>query len=96
MLDDTSRKLLRILVQFRYHFKRMPSLLELRRLSGRRPAEITKGFKVLAEENYIQWSPANPIETAEVIIEWERGVPYDKTSQQKAEVGHNMDYWLYH
>lgn len=51
MLDDTPRKLLRIIVQFKYHFKRMPSIRELGRLSGRRPTEIIRGFKVLAEKS---------------------------------------------
>ncbi|ETT55419.1 hypothetical protein C162_03147 [Paenibacillus sp. FSL R7-269] len=44
MLDDTPRKLLRIIVQFKYHFKRIPTIRELGRLSGRRPAE-----------HYIEW-----------------------------------------
>ncbi|AIQ68452.1 hypothetical protein D3C81_2083110 [compost metagenome] len=72
MLDDTPRKLLRVIAQFRYHFRRMPNLPELRRLSGRRPAEINKGFKILVAENYITWSPSQPIETAVIIEGWKR------------------------
>ncbi|MDF9845465.1 DNA-binding MarR family transcriptional regulator [Paenibacillus sp. PastF-1] len=99
MLDDTSRKLLRIIAQFRYHFKRMPDIKELGRLSGRRPAEITKAFKVLAAENYIQWNTSEPIQKAVILEVWERNVPYDITPQggtQTVRDGGNIDYWLYH
>ncbi|MEC0167347.1 hypothetical protein [Paenibacillus graminis] len=99
MLEDTPRKLLRIIVQFRYHFKRMPTLPELRRLSGRRPADIIKGFKILAAENYIAWESSKPVETAVILEGWERGVPYDSSPQrdiQSGRGGTNIDYWLYH
>ncbi|QQZ64495.1 hypothetical protein JI735_34205 (plasmid) [Paenibacillus sonchi] len=99
MLDDTPRKLLRIIAQFRYHFRRMPTLPELRRLSGRRPADIIKGFKILAAENYISWEASQPIETAVILEGWERGVPYDSYPQrgvQSGRGGTNIDYWLYH
>ncbi len=68
MFEDTPRKLLRIIVQFKYHFKRMPTIRELGRLSGRRPADVIKGFKVLAAEHYIVWDAGKPIQTA-VIVE---------------------------
>jgi hypothetical protein len=55
MLDDTARKLLRIMVQFNGHFHRMPALDELRRLSGRRPAAMKAGMLQLVEQYYIQW-----------------------------------------
>ncbi|KWX73890.1 hypothetical protein SAMN05216191_101540 [Paenibacillus jilunlii] len=99
MLDDTPRKLLRIISQFHYHFRRLPTLPELRRLSGRRPAEIIKGFKVLAAENYIEWSVSEPIQKADILEAWERNIPYDTTLQQgpqSARRNTNIDYWLYH
>ncbi|MDH6372889.1 hypothetical protein M2444_004718 [Paenibacillus sp. PastF-3] len=99
MLDDTPRKLLRIISQFRYQFRRMPNIKELGRLSGRHPAEIIKGFKVLSAEHYIDWDVSKPIETTIIIEGWERNVPYEKTQQQGAESGSggtNIDYWLYH
>lgn len=99
MLDDTSRKLLRIIVQYKYHFKRMPSIRELQRLSGRRPADVIKGFKVLAAEQYIVWDTGKPIQTAVIVEGWERHVSYDSAPQggvQTAERGGNVDYWLYH
>lgn len=99
MLDDTPRKLLRIIAQFRYHFRRMPKIRELQKLSGRRPADIVKGFKVLAAEHYIEWEPGKPIETATIIETWERDVPYDTAPQggaQSARRATNIDYWMYH
>ncbi|WP_342477464.1 hypothetical protein NYE24_30930 [Paenibacillus sp. FSL H7-0350] len=99
MLDDTPRKLLRIIVQFKYHFKRMPSIRELGRLSGRRPPEIIKGFKALAAEHYIEWEVGKPIETAVVLEIWERNIQLDSGPQKGTQGGGrggNADYWLYH
>ncbi|WP_189023896.1 hypothetical protein [Paenibacillus albidus] len=99
MLDDTPRKLLRIIFQFRYHFRRMPKIQELRRLSGRQPAEIIKGLKALAAEQYILWESSAPIETAIIIEGWERNVSYDTSPQggtQSAGRGPNIDYWMNH
>lgn len=99
MLDDTPRKLLRIIVQFNYHFRRMATIRELGRLSGRRPADVIKGFKVLAAEQYIVWDAGRPIQTAVIVEGWERHVSYDYAPQggaQTAQHGGNMDYWLYH
>lgn len=99
MLDDTPRKLLRIIVQFKYNFRRMPSIRELGRLSGRRPAEIIKGFKILASERYIEWETGKPIETAIVIEMWERNVQLDSGPQDGTKGGRrggSADYWLYH
>jgi hypothetical protein len=57
----------------------MPNIKELKRLSGWRPAEILKGFKVLAAEEYIKWSPADRVEAAVILMQWERGVLTNKT-----------------
>ncbi|OKP92275.1 hypothetical protein A3842_02565 [Paenibacillus sp. P3E] len=68
-------------------------------MSGRRPAGIIKAFKVLAVENYIQWSVSNPIQTAVILEGWERNVPYDTSLErgvQNGREGNNIDYWLYH
>lgn len=99
MLDDTARKLLRIMFQHNGHFRRMPTLDELKRLSGRRPTAVKAGMLQLVEQHYIQWDEKKPVETAVVIEAWERDVPFkdyaaagtDK-SQQVPLTG-NIDYW---
>lgn len=99
MLDDTPRKLLCILAQYKYHFRRMPKIRELQKLSGRRPADIIKGFKVLTAEHYIVWEAGKPIETAVIIDVWERDVSFDTAPQggaQSARRNANIDYWMYH
>ncbi|WP_150271648.1 hypothetical protein [Paenibacillus tepidiphilus] len=99
MLDDTSRKLLRIIVQFHSHFKRMPKLPELRRLSGRRPAQIIKAMKVLVADHYIDWDASRPVETAYILEGWERDAPFDTPQQhglQGVRDSGNIDYWLYY
>ncbi|WP_052769809.1 hypothetical protein [Paenibacillus sp. IHB B 3415] len=99
MLDDTARKLLRIMFQFNGHVHRMPSLDELKRLSGRRPKAIKAGLRQLVEQYHIQWDDRKPVETAVVIEAWERDVPFKDhaaagphKSQQTPLTG-NIDYW---
>ncbi|MNI94006.1 hypothetical protein D3C73_1520410 [compost metagenome] len=68
-------------------------------MSGRRPREISKAFKVLAAENYIEWSTFQPVEAAVLLEVWERNVSYDTTPQadtQSARQDSRIDYWLYH
>jgi hypothetical protein len=99
MLDDTSRKLLRVMFQFNNHFRRMPNLAELKRLSGRRSAAIKAGILQLVEQQYIQWDDKQPVETAVVIEAWDRDVPFkDHTDagshkSQQAQLTGNIDYW---
>ncbi|WP_342436686.1 hypothetical protein NSS79_25640 [Paenibacillus sp. FSL L8-0436] len=99
MLDDTPRKLLRIIYHFSGHFRRMPTLPELERLSGRLPGPIKAGMQQLADQNYITWNHALPVETAIIIEGWERndeepeGGP--RKPQQPSAPG-NTDYWQYY
>lgn len=99
MLDDTARKLLRIMFQFNGHFRRMPNLVELKRLSGRRSAAIKAGMLQLVEQYYIQWDDKQPVETAVVIEAWERDVPFKDHAaagphkSQQAPLTGNIDYW---
>jgi len=51
MLDDTSRKVLRIL----FNSRRAPSVSELARLSGRRPKQVEISLRKLNKEQFIQW-----------------------------------------
>lgn len=99
MLGDTPRKLLLILTHYSQHFKRMPSLPELERLSGRMPVDIKNGLKELVEENYIDWNPHTPPETAIIIEGWERPDPRFKRNEtvsqeiQQGVSGSSIDYW---
>ena len=100
MLEDTPRKLLRILYHFSSHYKRMPTLSELVRLSGRSRVKIRLGMQTLAEQAYIQWNPKMPVEKAVIIEGWERADPRtDRNSrpvQQQMVSEGNTDYWLYY
>jgi len=100
MLEDTPRKLLRILYHFSGHYKRMPTLSELSRLSGRSRIKIRLGMQALAEQTYIEWNPKLPVEKAVIIEGWERPDPPTERNtqqlrQQMVREG-NTDYWLYH
>ncbi|WP_310829688.1 hypothetical protein [Paenibacillus pedocola] len=80
MLDDTARKLLRIMCHFRSHFGRMPQLKELARLSGRREAQVMSGLRELALQGFIQWQPPQPVEAAVILIAWESPEPGAKVT----------------
>lgn len=66
MLDDTSRKILRILFNTRY----VPSISELSRRSGRSQGRIKMALRVLAVEGFIFWDPGRHYELR-VIQAWE-------------------------
>lgn len=97
MLDDTARKLLRVMFQFNGHFRQMPNLAELKRLSGRRPAAIKAGMLQLVEQHYIQWDDKQSVETAVVIEAWERDVPFKEHAgsdpNKSQPLTGNIDYW---
>jgi len=98
MLEDTPRKLLRIMYHFSGHFKRMPSMPEMERLSGRMPVAIRKGMLELADQNYISWNPHTTVETAVIIEGWEREADNSERSYEShrsVQTG-NLDYWQYY
>ena len=75
MLDDTARKLLRIMFHFSNHHRRMPVVAELVRLSGRNPTGVYSGLQELLVANYISWEPSRPVETAVILVAWEEPEP---------------------
>lgn len=97
MLDDTARKLLRVMVQFKGHVLRMPTLEELRRMSGRRSGAIKAGMQQLVEQHYIDWDENLPVESATVIEAWERDVPIKNAEESPTKPQHrtagNTNYW---
>ncbi|MNC58955.1 hypothetical protein D3C76_299870 [compost metagenome] len=48
---------------------------ELMRMSGRTRATILSGCRELVEEGYIQWQPPQPVETAMILVAWEKPEP---------------------
>lgn len=66
MLDDTSRKILRILSNMRY----VPTIEELVRKAGRTKGQVKMALRVLAAERYIEWDPERHHEL-KIIQAWE-------------------------
>lgn len=66
MLDDTSRKLLRIMS----NLSRVPSINELARLSGRKVDQVMMGLKNLTVQGFIVWDP-NRHHELKIIQAWE-------------------------
>lgn len=70
MLNDPSRKLLRILQNFSSLNGRPPSIQELVRKTGRTTGQVKMTLRVLAVEGYIEWQP-NRHNELKVIQGWE-------------------------
>ncbi|QMV43756.1 hypothetical protein [Cohnella cholangitidis] len=66
MLDDTSRKILRILNNMRY----VPTMDELARKAGRSPEQVKIALRVLATERFIEYAPDRHHEL-KIIQAWE-------------------------
>lgn len=102
MLEDTPRKLLLIMHHYSQHYRRMPDMVELERMSSRLPEPIKRGMKVLVDQHYIEWNPAMPVQTAVLIEGWERAEYPSKTDQagtrklsQQINPG-NTAYWTHY
>ncbi|MEK5182108.1 hypothetical protein [Paenibacillus odorifer] len=99
MLSDTARKLLMIMTHSANHHAHMPSLPELERLSGRMPVPIKAALLELIQENYIEWNPNTPPETAIIIEGWERtDSRFKRLGTVNNEIqwgmdGGNIEYW---
>jgi SOS-response transcriptional repressor LexA len=70
MLDDRSRKLLRILHNFSGMHRRPPSIAELRRMTQLTEGQIRQSLRVLADQHFIAWDAVRP-EELRVIHAWE-------------------------
>ncbi|MNJ61788.1 hypothetical protein D3C77_575940 [compost metagenome] len=55
MLPDLERKLLRIIYNFWTQRRRMPTMKELERTTGRTERDIMAAIRLLEQEEYIQW-----------------------------------------
>lgn len=71
MLADAERKVLRIIANYSAGRKRMPSLMELGRKTGKSREGLLNVLDVLGKEGYILWSSADP-ERIILIQAWER------------------------
>ncbi|RED54818.1 hypothetical protein [Cohnella lupini] len=67
MLNDTARKLLRILDAHAY----VPSIAELARKAGRRDWQIKKALQELADKDHIDYDPSRH-DDLKVLLAWER------------------------
>ncbi|MCP1306953.1 helix-turn-helix domain-containing protein [Paenibacillus tyrfis] len=72
MLADAERKVLRIIANYSSGRRRMPSLRELERKTGKSEKKLLETLAELAREGYISWSMADP-ERITLIQAWERG-----------------------
>ncbi|MEK5162094.1 hypothetical protein NYE69_07085 [Paenibacillus sp. FSL R5-0527] len=93
MLNDLERKLLRILSNFSTQRKRMPTVVELEKKTGRNQRDIFEGLRGLVEQQYIFW-PDNPrLDTIVILEAWERGTEEAKKVKPTTS---NIDYYLYY
>ncbi|KFM92994.1 Uncharacterised protein [Paenibacillus macerans] len=67
MLNDTEQKLLHILFNFSSTRRRMPTMPELQRKTGRKREDIYTGLRGLVGKEFILW-PDNPKLETTVIL----------------------------
>lgn len=72
MLSDLERKLLRILYNFSYQQRRMPTVPELERKTGRTPVDITHALDELVAQEYILWPDRPHLDTITILEPDER------------------------
>ncbi|PUA40086.1 hypothetical protein C8Z91_06205 [Paenibacillus elgii] len=71
MLADAERKVLRIIANYSAGRKRMPTLIELGRKTGKSQKKLLETLSELAKEGYISWTPADP-DRITLLQAWER------------------------
>ncbi|MGM1048418.1 MAG: hypothetical protein ACQEXX_20075 [Bacillota bacterium] len=86
MLPDPERKLLRILVNYPMHRRRMPEMWLIEQLTGRSRVEITQGLQSLENKGYILWQDESDIQSV-VVMKDSEDVP------QPAKQSSGIDYW---
>ncbi len=90
MLTDIERKLLRILYNFSYQQRRMPTMTELERKTGKTSSEIEHGLGVLVQQEYILWPDRPYLDTITILEGWER----EQTEAPKTRINTgSTDYW---
>lgn len=91
MLSDFERKLLRILFNFLSQRRRIPTIIELERVTRKPAAAVAKGLDGLVKQGYILWPDRPHLETIVILEGWERergAAPKPKPCQSKS-----IEYW---
>lgn len=89
MLSDFERKLLRIVFNFSSQRHRMPSMMELERVTGKPAATILQGMDGLVKQEYILWPNRPHLDTIVILEAWEReGAVIPKPRQSRS-----TEYW---
>jgi len=71
MLDDHSRKVLRILHNFSTLVNRPPTMEELTRKTGRTAGQVRMSLRILAVQGMIRWHPERHHELS-IVRSWEK------------------------
>jgi len=88
MLSDIERKTLRILDNYSKTNNRMPSLVDLKRKTGRRDKDLLSALRVLVDKHFIVWDGGS-FETIRIVQPFEE---MPKPRNSKASV----NYWMMH
>ncbi|MNJ58068.1 hypothetical protein D3C77_536830 [compost metagenome] len=90
MLSDFERKLLRIVFNFSSQRHRMPTMVELERVTGKTVGVIEQGLVGLVEQQYILWPDRPHLDTIVILEGWER--EQLQTPKPRINTG-STDYW---
>ncbi|UNK17013.1 hypothetical protein MNQ98_21350 [Paenibacillus sp. N3/727] len=90
LLPDLERKLLRILVNYPAHRRKMPTMHLIEHMIGRTRAETIQGLQSLESKGYIFLQDENTTQSI-VVMKDSQDVP-----QQANEQFSGLDYWMFY
>lgn len=94
MLDDAERKLLRVLYNYSRRHNVIPTMGDLKRLTGRNMNSIRESLTELESLNYIYWEDKASISTIQIIEGWER--EESRPAGPFPSSYGNTNYWMEH
>ncbi|MFD3262248.1 hypothetical protein ACE3MQ_27010 [Paenibacillus lentus] len=91
MLPDLERKLLRIIYNFWSQRRRIPTMKELERTTGRAERDIVTALHQLEREEYLQWPDKSTLHTMRLL----NVLPSEGQAKIKSRSGlrSDIDYW---
>lgn len=88
MLDDSERKIHRILHNYSVGRRRYPSMQELIVKTGRSEKDITQTLISLEDKLFIIWDDKRQVESIKLLQGWEH-----QPKSEPMKSSDNLDYW---
>lgn len=89
LLMDSERKLLQIMSNYLTRHNKMPNLVQLETMAGKRKDQILQSLRELEKQEYIRWENKLSVEHIIILQAWERGSGPAKSP----DISRGADYW---